>query len=258
MGVAQPVAAVVVVAAEDRERRRDRVGPTAQPAQRLAASTPPGTRRVGGGGFSDQVADAGLEQSAALLGHDGTVLLGVLQRRQPIHPARRCAAAAAGASGPVGVWGDEVEDPPDRSRGLPGVHAAPGDGTGQHLHHHRFAVCQSDGGAQQRPDRVSYMLGADGEEFAASQPQFSTDADTHSRSDRAGGVLGAGMGAGPGRFDGAFDHPGRHHRGSPQAQLQAVGGTVEAAVGLMREFLDPVLDGRVTAGTWSHVSLRWA
>lgn len=34
-------------------------------------------------------------------------------------------------------------------------------------------------------------------------------------------------------------------------------GAVEAAVGLMREFLDPVLDGRVTAGTWSHTSLEW-
>ncbi len=34
-------------------------------------------------------------------------------------------------------------------------------------------------------------------------------------------------------------------------------GAVEAAVGLMREFLDPVLGGRVTAGTWSHASLKW-
>lgn len=34
-------------------------------------------------------------------------------------------------------------------------------------------------------------------------------------------------------------------------------GTVAAAVGLMREFLDPVLDGRVPAGTWSHASLKW-
>jgi len=34
-------------------------------------------------------------------------------------------------------------------------------------------------------------------------------------------------------------------------------GDVGAAVGLMREFLDPVLDGRVTTGTWSHASLRW-
>lgn len=34
-------------------------------------------------------------------------------------------------------------------------------------------------------------------------------------------------------------------------------GTVEAAVGLMRKFLDPVLNGRVTAGIWSHASLKW-
>lgn len=34
-------------------------------------------------------------------------------------------------------------------------------------------------------------------------------------------------------------------------------GDFEAAVGLMREFLDPVLDGRVTTGTWSHASLAW-
>jgi hypothetical protein len=33
-------------------------------------------------------------------------------------------------------------------------------------------------------------------------------------------------------------------------------GTVAPAVGLMREFLDPVLDRRVMAGTWSHASLK--
>lgn len=34
-------------------------------------------------------------------------------------------------------------------------------------------------------------------------------------------------------------------------------GVVETAGRLMREFLDPVLDGRVTSGTWSHASLTW-
>jgi hypothetical protein len=34
-------------------------------------------------------------------------------------------------------------------------------------------------------------------------------------------------------------------------------GTVAAAVALMRTFLDPVLDGRVAAGTWSHTSATW-
>lgn len=34
-------------------------------------------------------------------------------------------------------------------------------------------------------------------------------------------------------------------------------GTIEAAAGLMCEFLDPVLDGRVTTGTWSHRPLTW-
>lgn len=34
-------------------------------------------------------------------------------------------------------------------------------------------------------------------------------------------------------------------------------GAVEAAVDLMREFLDPALDGRVMAGTWAHASLKW-
>jgi hypothetical protein len=34
-------------------------------------------------------------------------------------------------------------------------------------------------------------------------------------------------------------------------------GTVPAALGLMRRFLDPVLDGSVTTGAWSHHSLTW-
>ncbi|SOD75069.1 nucleotidyltransferase AbiEii toxin of type IV toxin-antitoxin system [Jatrophihabitans sp. GAS493] len=34
-------------------------------------------------------------------------------------------------------------------------------------------------------------------------------------------------------------------------------GTVDSAAELMRQFLDPILDGTVTSGTWSHPSLRW-
>ena len=150
-GVAQPVAAQAVAAAVDRERRRQGVGAGPQPA--LA---------VGAVGAGDAIAHLHLPAGPGQLGQGGAGL----GHPQRLPRARRSLGGAAPAGG------EQVQQPPDhpgagaggtgqRPGGAAGpAQPPPGGRPGQDLGDRGLAAGQLPGGAQQGPERVDPVLGA--------------------------------------------------------------------------------------------------
>ena len=89
-----------------------------------------------------------------------------------------------------------------------------GDRAGEDLDDGVLPGGQAAAGGGEGPQRISAVIGCEGEDLGAGQPQRPPGHQCRGRQGRGGGG-GDGVGAGPGGLDGPLDHAGRHRPGDP-------------------------------------------
>ena len=90
----------------------------------------------------------------------------------------------------------------------------PGDRAGEDLHDGVLPGGEAAAGGGEGPQRIRVVIGFEGEDLGAGQPQRPPGHQRPGR-ERRGGGGGDGVGAGPGGLDGPLDHAGRHRPGDP-------------------------------------------